>query len=274
MKGLVLNADDFGLSPGINKAIIEGLSAKALDRASIMVTTEYFKDAIDFAAENPEYSYGLHFDLTLGRPQSGTYPCKGDINFNNGFFGLWFNIFRSNKKNIAQLVEAELRAQLDVLLSRGVQVDHINGHDHVHMIPTINKIVVKVSREFGIIDVRDVNECILKTAKASGLLPLLSPRRLSKYIFFKLLSNWNGNSSRRYFYSILFSCELSSDLVSTEALSSDKFDAYEIMLHPGNPDIDRNLYANNSRMNAYLRSSKRIEEYRTMMNLKTSFIRV
>jgi len=270
LKELVVNADDFGLSPGINKAIKDGLRAKALDRTSIIVTTPFSTEAIAFAVENPDYSYGLHFDLTLGKPLSIMFPWKSQRGFEMNFFLLWFRILRSSNRKTSDFIEQELRAQLDYLIEQGVRIGHIDGHDHIHMIPLVNKVVHKLASEYGVFDIRDINESIFISRKVKGLLPLLHPRRYLKYILFRFLSYFNNGVTKRYFYSIFYSCELSNARIKKVGFPTKGFIGSEIMLHPGWPELDIDIYKNNKRTHSFLQSNNRTEEYFTMMQLKSN----
>src|SRR5439155_10029691 len=67
---VVLNADDLGFAPGVNRGIIEAHDAGTLSSASMMVTTPGFAEAVALAASRPGLSVGLHLDLVSGRPLS------------------------------------------------------------------------------------------------------------------------------------------------------------------------------------------------------------
>ena len=66
MKKLIINADDFGLHPLINKGIIEGHQKGMITSTSIMPGAPYFKEAANLAAQNPELGIGIHLTLVGG----------------------------------------------------------------------------------------------------------------------------------------------------------------------------------------------------------------
>src|SRR5258708_34688820 len=70
---LIINADDFGLTPGINRAIAELHQAKALTSATLMATGAAFDDAVAVAHANPALGVGCHILLTDGTP---VFPPK------------------------------------------------------------------------------------------------------------------------------------------------------------------------------------------------------
>jgi len=269
LKKIFFNADDFGLSPGTNTAIIQGFKANVLDRASIMVTTNYSPQAVDFANKNPKYEYGLHFDLTYGSPLSNHYNWKDDKGFfSGGFFTMWKNTLTNNTEDAEEIVRAELIAQLSLLKKNGIKVTHINGHDHIHMIPLLNRVVRSVAKEYMIFDIRDINENILKTAKQIKLWSIANPRRIAKFSLFKILSFVNGHRSNNYFYSILFSCEITKDHILRLILEKYDYNEIEVMLHPGNPKLDKDANINNDRTLRFLLSNMRTEEYEAMFSNK------
>lgn len=70
MKQLIINADDFGLSPGVNQGIVEAYQAGGISNTTLMVNMPGFTDAVRLASLHPEMGVGLHFNLTYGRPVS------------------------------------------------------------------------------------------------------------------------------------------------------------------------------------------------------------
>lgn len=70
MKHLIINADDFGLSPGVNQGIAEAYQAGGISSTTVMVNMPGFTDAVRLASLHPGLGVGLHFNLTYGRPVS------------------------------------------------------------------------------------------------------------------------------------------------------------------------------------------------------------
>ena len=65
---LVLHADDYGLAPGVNRAIEAALGSGAVTSASLLLGTPHAREAILWAKAHPELDFGVHLNLTRGRP--------------------------------------------------------------------------------------------------------------------------------------------------------------------------------------------------------------
>ena len=68
MRLLIVNADDFGLTPGINRAIIEAHTRGIVTSATLMANMPAFYEAVQLAKVHPALGIGLHFNITQGRP--------------------------------------------------------------------------------------------------------------------------------------------------------------------------------------------------------------
>ncbi|MGI8499021.1 MAG: ChbG/HpnK family deacetylase, partial [Gemmatimonadaceae bacterium] len=145
---LIVNADDFGFSPGINRGIIEAHRAGTLPSASLMATGIAFEDAVSLLADTPTLDVGLHFDLTMGPPLTGartlTDPATGRCHRLPALLGL-VAVGRIDRGEVI----AEWRAQYDRLCAAGVRPSHLDGHHHAHAFPMIWGAVVDAAREAG-----------------------------------------------------------------------------------------------------------------------------
>ena len=136
---LIINADDFGLSAGVNRGILEAHRAGTVGSASLLVNTPGFADAVEAARAAPELDVGLHLNLTAGSrfgPLSHlvALALAGRID--------------------ARDVAAECAAQIERLRATGLRITHLDGHEHVHVLPGIWRPVVETAREAGIAVVR------------------------------------------------------------------------------------------------------------------------
>lgn len=122
MKKLIINADDFGLSPGINKAIIKGFKKGVIKEASIMANVPYFEEATNLAKDSPELGIGIHLNLTWGKACSSPKSVSSLINQNNYFrLNARDLFFRSLVGHLrTNEIEAELRSQIEKVLKSGI----------------------------------------------------------------------------------------------------------------------------------------------------------
>lgn len=143
MKRLVVTADDFGLTPGVTDGILEAHRSGIVTRASIIAAGRAFEYAVRQSREHPRLALGLHF--TLVEEQSVSDPR---IPLPGSYAGVVLGRIPS------EFVEAELRAQLRKCLDAGLKLTHIDSHQHVHALPSIMRIVLRVAAEHGIQRVR------------------------------------------------------------------------------------------------------------------------
>ncbi|MDB6124703.1 MAG: Hopanoid biosynthesis associated protein HpnK [Pedosphaera sp.] len=149
---LIVNADDFGLSHSVNQAVIQAHRDGILTTASLMVNEPGFAEAVALAKENPRLGVGLH--LTFSHGHSALPPAKipGLVNtrgeFSNNPAGTGFRYFM--RRHLREQLRAEIHAQFEKFRSTGLVLDHVNGHLHFHMHPTIFGILMAETKSFGI----------------------------------------------------------------------------------------------------------------------------
>jgi predicted glycoside hydrolase/deacetylase ChbG (UPF0249 family) len=143
---LVINADDFGMTSGINRGILEAFEAGALRSASIMPVMPGFEEAADAARRAGDaLGVGLHVTLTAGRPLT---RCPSLVDAETGEFlsarRLLVRAYRGGVRWSDAV--AECSAQLAFCRATGVRVTHVDGHHHVHAFPVIRDAVAHVAR--------------------------------------------------------------------------------------------------------------------------------
>ncbi|MFD0617270.1 carbohydrate deacetylase [Paenibacillus sp. GCM10027629] len=125
-KYVIINADDYGLSRGVNRGIIEAHQAGIVTSASLIVNKPGVKDAIALAKRNPRLGVGLHFNLSDGKPTSPPFLVPSLVNI-DGFFHNQSHEWREED------VERELHAQWELMLRKGIYPTHIDSHMHIHL---------------------------------------------------------------------------------------------------------------------------------------------
>lgn len=238
---VIFNADDFGISRGVNAAIAEAHKSGILNSASLMVNQEFAAEAVKIAKEMPDLKIGLHLNLTNEKPAANPKGIPllvgADGKLKNGFVKLLL-LSLLHPKKFALQTETEIRAQVQKYLATGLKMEHIDGHRHVHLIPAVFKIVRKVQAEYGVPRVRVMNENALNTIWQNKSKSWLFDGGLIKYFILRLLTWWNGYKSDVYFYTILFTCKISREQFCHIKIPAG-FKAVEIMIHPGKPEIDK-----------------------------------
>ena len=159
-KRLIVTADDFGLALPVNEAVELGHLQGILTSASLMVTAPAAADAVERARRLPRLAVGLHLVLMDGRPALPPEQIPDLIGADGRFardpVRLGARIYLSSRAQ-AQ-VEAEMRAQLAAFQRTGLRLDHVDGHHHFHLHPTVQAILLRLAREFGISAIRVPDE--------------------------------------------------------------------------------------------------------------------
>jgi predicted glycoside hydrolase/deacetylase ChbG (UPF0249 family) len=156
---LIINADDFGISRGVNIGIIEAAVAEVVTSASMIVNLPAFADAVDSAALCPTLSLGLHLNLTVGRPltraPSLTRHDTGE------FFTLPVLVARASLGLLDTAdIARECLAQIDRMTDAGFPPTHLDSHRHVHAHPAIFAVVAHAAASRGIFQVRIPRESL------------------------------------------------------------------------------------------------------------------
>jgi predicted glycoside hydrolase/deacetylase ChbG (UPF0249 family) len=142
MKKLIINADDFGMSNEVNEGTKEGIRQGIITSVSVMANMPYFDDAIRFLKKHPEVSVGLHFNITEGKSLILPKDAENLIREDDYFYHWPQMIGRVASKQIKQNeIEQELKKQYLALKNTGLQITHIDSHHHIHLYPSIFKIV-------------------------------------------------------------------------------------------------------------------------------------
>ncbi len=186
MKKIIFTGDDFGLALPVNEAIVEAHRRGVLTTASLMVGAQFSQDAVARAKNLPSLRVGLHLTLVEGTPVLPPREVP-DLVDENGEFST--HLTRSGFKffffpGIRRQLEAEIRAQYEAFHKTGLALDHVNAHNHMHLHPTILRLMLKVGKDYGLRAVRLPNEPPLKSWKAARTFP---GSRLVSWIF---LSPW------------------------------------------------------------------------------------
>jgi len=156
MKRLIVNADDFGMAPGVNRAILEAHRTGIVTSTSLMANGAAFDEAAAAARATPSLGVGLHLNLTQGRPLSGALSLGAMVGADGGFLGnaerLYFQMVAGRVS--MQAAEREIRAQIECLQDAGIQPTHVDGHQHAHMWPPLFELVARLATEYGVPGVR------------------------------------------------------------------------------------------------------------------------
>jgi hopanoid biosynthesis associated protein HpnK len=153
VRRLIVNADDFGLTAGVNRAIAELHEERVVASTSLMARAPATSQAVEIAGTTPTLGVGCHLVLVDGEPALPPREIPTLIDGKTGqlrpslvaFLGRLFT-----GRISATEIEAEAAAQIALLQSRGVHLTHIDTHKHTHMFPAVLRPVLRAARAAGI----------------------------------------------------------------------------------------------------------------------------
>jgi len=149
---LIVNADDFGRSAAVNQAVVRAHREGILTTASLMVNEAGFDEAAALAREHPTLGVGLHLTLACGHAALPPEVIPGLVNANGEFrcgstsAGVRY-FFRSNLRD---QLRQEIHAQFQKFHAAHLPLDHVNGHLHLHLHPTVFSILMADTAQLGL----------------------------------------------------------------------------------------------------------------------------
>ncbi|HEY2393002.1 MAG TPA: ChbG/HpnK family deacetylase [Candidatus Angelobacter sp.] len=160
MRRLIVNADDFGLTAGVNRAIIEGNRSGIVTSATLMANVKASDAAIDLAMAQPSLKTGCHVVLIDGVPLTANLSSltDGSQRFRSSL--KQFAIAAVRKQIAADEIQREVEAQIRKLQSCGVTITHVDSHKHTHMFPRVLRPMLRAAKACGIRAVRNPFEPI------------------------------------------------------------------------------------------------------------------
>jgi chitin disaccharide deacetylase len=195
MKRLIVNADDFGLTHGVNRAIVECHERGIVSSATIMTTGACFDEAVALAAQMPRLSVGCHIVLVDGKPllppnEVRSLLAPGTNRFYHSIVEALQAVALGRFR--AEEVEAEARAQFACLQRSNVDASHFDAHKHTHMFPSILKPLLRAASAHGISAVRNPFEApgVVTFREAQGSSTLLIRKAETALLRTFLRSRW------------------------------------------------------------------------------------
>lgn len=144
MTKLIVNADDFGLSEGVNYGIVSAYKNGIVKSTTMMVGMPAFEHAVELLKENKGLGCGIHMTLSLHKPVLEGHKTIVD---ENGYFYRRITNELIEEKFDLDEVYKEFSAQIEKAKEYGINISHLDSHHHVHTLkalkPVIEKIVLK-----------------------------------------------------------------------------------------------------------------------------------
>jgi predicted glycoside hydrolase/deacetylase ChbG (UPF0249 family) len=156
LRYLVVNADDLGLTPGVNDGILDAHELGVLTSASIFANAPATDKAIRLARARTSLGVGAHLALVDGVPTLPARHVPTLVTGDGRFRPSWRPFIAACLRGHVALheVERELTAQIERLVDAGLPLTHLDAHKHVHAYPPVFAIVARLAVRFGIAAVR------------------------------------------------------------------------------------------------------------------------
>jgi hopanoid biosynthesis associated protein HpnK len=189
----IFTADDFGLDVAVNEAVERAHRDGVLTSASLMVTAPAAADAVARAKQMPGLAVGLHLVLVQGVPAISPDEAAPLLGKNGAFLdspaqaGLRYFFSPSARRALA----AEIRAQFEAFKRSGLPLDHVDGHTHLHIHPTIFSLLLEIGRDYGMRAMRIPYEHPSGSARAAG------KGRLARTVVSGAFAPWAGSMRGR-----------------------------------------------------------------------------
>ena len=242
MRRLIVNADDFGLTRGVNRGIIEAHQHGIVTSSTLMAGGAAFEGAVALAKQTPRLSIGCHtllvdasplLDLaqvsTLAVSNSGTPSFRESI--------VSFACRAAGRRLDEDQIEAEITAQIQKLQSAGIQVTHLDSHKHTHIFPAVFRPMMRAAKKCGIRAVRNPFEPLL----------FASARNWKRRFQFGILRSFQKNFRQALDDAGVLTPNGCIGIIATGGLTMSTFRAlienlpegtWEFVSHPGYNDAD------------------------------------
>ena len=153
---LIVNADDFGIAEAVNSGIVDAHDRGIVTSTSIMATGPAFEHAVGLARMRPRLAVGVHLVLTEDRPLTGAEAAATLVGPDGKFAPHIVQLLGWQIRRGISLSEVrrELEAQIVRARDAGIAISHLDGHQHVHVLPGVSRIVAELAAAHGIRAVR------------------------------------------------------------------------------------------------------------------------
>lgn len=237
---LIVHADDFGISEAVNHGIVHAHRRGILTSTSVMANGRAFEHAVALAKDNPALDIGVHLTLTEEQPVTDAAAAAGLSDEHNRFPPHVVRLAARHAFGRVSLaaVRAELDAQIRRVVDAGIAPSHLDGHQHVHVLPGIAGIVAELARIYNVRTVRYPAE------RVRGYM-LRDPRKARRLAEQVALGLFSASSPLRElkrideFAGFYFGGKLDETNLATVLGDLPAGRTTELMCHPGDDDARR-----------------------------------
>ena len=160
MKNLIVNADDLGWTEGVNRGIAEAHRRGLVTSTSLLANGRTFESGLAVHRDHPELGVGVHLNLSDGPPTAPAPRVRGLLNKAGELEGGPESLLLRIAARSLPLDEVELEwdAQIAKIKGAGISPTHLDGHKHVHMLPGLFQLALRLARKHGVGAIRIAHE--------------------------------------------------------------------------------------------------------------------
>jgi len=171
VKNLIVSADDLGWTDGVNRGIVEAFRNGIVTSTSLLANGAAFAGGVQAARSAPGLGVGVHLNLSDGPPVADRETVASLLNVDGEFAGGPESLLlrRVRRGLLLAEVENEWNAQIQKVRDAGIAPTHLDGHKHVHMLPGLFELALRLAKRHNIGAIRvSLEASSLRTALASG----------------------------------------------------------------------------------------------------------
>lgn len=141
---VLVNADDFGLTTGVNAGTLESHLNGIVNSATMIMNGYAVEEAVRLAKQHPSLRVGVHLVLSWGKPLADT---SAPLTKEDGTFR-YTSRFLTEDSPDPELVYLEWKAQIEAFLATGLPLDHLDSHHHIHGWPVLHDVIIRLAEEY------------------------------------------------------------------------------------------------------------------------------
>ena len=270
---LIINADDFGIHPEINKGILDSFKNGALTSTTLLVTTPYLAESVDaLKVLNQSLPTGLHISLTLGTAIAPVSDVTALVNEDGRFKlsakHLMFVRPGNSSGALFEQIEIEIGAQIRKALELGVAIDHIDSHQHVHMNPCLYGIFERQAKLHGIDTIRFCREKFISALAFRNIGKNLVRQNPVKWALIKRFQKRIKPqlTSTDFFFGLMHSGNIDENVMLGVLRFIPAGKSMEIGIHPGVPLGAENSAYPEKNVDLFIQSKERDVERRVLIS--------
>lgn len=236
MNRVIFNADDFGIHTEVNHAVVEAYETGVLTSTSLLATGPAYDEAVAFAKAHPGLGIGIHLCLVGSLPTVLGPKEVPTLVDGQGLVPESYAQFM--KKSLLGEVDytqvyRELDAQMEKIMAEGLNITHVDSHQHLHMLPKVWPIVQALMKKYGLHRLRVPRESYVFKALHANPVRVMARNSLT-FLGERAMRDVHrlGFTTTNFFWGMVDGGNMNEENL-TYILSRLPFGVHEIMMHPG-----------------------------------------